>query len=458
MKIIFVLAICLSVCFLPSVAFGCAYTVRDVGFVDIGSVPYCLYFQGDTPESLKSSLNQISYAVFMDSNVEVKTINVGQGKPQPDRLVDNPAISYPTAILVSPDGHSLALKISDPNKPFKETAWSALEDVVTSPKREEILSSAVKAYCAVLLICGKESAEKNLDAEKAVKDAIAELSRIMTQMPKSIEEPPRLVSIPPELFSQERILLWSLGLNEKDLNEPCVAVLYGRGRRLGSLLKGDQITVNGVFNVLSVIGESCECGLSKEWILGTMIPLRWDRKTQSDLAKRLGFDPENPAVKTEISQILATDTFSVGGSQQGSNFANYSEEAVKLEGGSTSNRISPAELHKLTSAQPQTGLLPLKQEETPVETRDSRQKSPAPPLVKERDYRESPQNEADHSGSMQNERNKLPEAKPQPVSDNIIIPTGHPYIKMLSVISGMVLLIISGGVFVLLLRVRRRSL
>ena len=42
--------------FLYSQAFSCRYTVRDIGFTDIGSTPYRLYFYVDnnTPEEITS--------------------------------------------------------------------------------------------------------------------------------------------------------------------------------------------------------------------------------------------------------------------------------------------------------------------------------------------------------------------------------------------------------------------
>ena len=42
----------------------------------------------------------------------------------------------------------------------------------------------------------------------------------------------------------------------------------------------------------------------KEPIQGTMLPTKWDKKTQARVVKNLGFDPENPMVKMEIGRIL----------------------------------------------------------------------------------------------------------------------------------------------------------
>ena len=376
MKLGLIVAICLLGCFSYFAVFGCMYTVRDVGFVDIGSIPYRLYYyyiREDTPQNFISTFKQISYAALMDSNVEFEIINIEQQK-------DHPAMEYlhfweikslPAAILVSPKGRSLVLPISAgrdlrnsslENVPFKEMVWDALESIVASQKIKEISRHIVKAYCVVLLIQGKDSAE-NKKAQKAVLGAIEEITKIMSQMPKLIEVPPRLIVIPPELFSQERILLWSLGVNEYassgrvQLSEPYVAVLYGRGRRIGPLLNGEKITENAVFNILSIIGSACECGLDRGWMLGMMIPIRWGKKVQSEVVKLLGFDAESPMVKTEVSQILSMSQPSGMESEipletaEGKLYE-YNEESLKFENGATVAVISPAQLRELTSSKP----------------------------------------------------------------------------------------------------------
>lgn len=309
MRFRWAMAIFLLICFDFSVAFGCMYTVRDVGFVDSGDRPYRLYYyiRGDTPEELTATFKQISSAAFIDSNVIPEIINVDEQKDHAASEYLNfwKIESFPAAILVSPTtGQSLVLHISASNKPFKEVVWSALEKVVLSPKRKEVLQHIVRAYGVVVLIQGKEPAE-NKRAQKTIASAIAEIAQMMSQMPKPVKEPPRLVVIPPESFSQERILLWSLGVNESEISQPKAAVLYGRGRWIGPLLRGEIITANSLFNILSVIGSSCECGLDRILILGTRLPLRWGEKVQSRVAELLGFDPESPLVKTEMSQILS---------------------------------------------------------------------------------------------------------------------------------------------------------
>ena len=47
-----------------------------------------------------------------------------------------------------------------------------------------------------------------------------------------------------------------------------------------------------------------ECDLDRRWMHGNMLPVRWDKTIQNQIAQQLGFDPENPVVKMEISQIV----------------------------------------------------------------------------------------------------------------------------------------------------------
>ena len=361
------IVICILFSFYFSKIFGCIYSVRDVGFADIESTPYRLYcfIQEGTPENLVSTFRQISYTTFMDSNVEVEIINV-------DKQKEHPAMEYfhfweiqsfPAAILVSPKGRSLVLPIFVPNKPFKETVWSSLESAVFSPKREEILEHIVKAYCVVILIEGEDT-DENKRVHKTVDTAIRKIDRIMSQLPKHIDEPPHIIVISRELVSQEKILLWSLDMNENEVNEPCVAVLYGRGRRIGPLLEGEQITESGLFNILLVIGLSCDCGLDERWTRGTLLPLRWGEKMQSDVVKCLGFDAESPMVKMEMSSIMSLNRYimmedneNIGSSWEELN--EYIEDVLAYESGLAVARVSPAQIRELSStglATPKSGI------------------------------------------------------------------------------------------------------
>jgi len=314
--------------------------------------PYRLYFfiRNSTPKEFSSIFEQISYSAFFDSNVEVEIINVNQ-------KADHPAIEYfnfweiqsfPSAVLVSPDGRSLVLPISFSNQPFRETVRFLVENVVSSPKREEILKHIVKSYCVILLIEGEGLAgNENKRVHNVVNETAQKIAVIMNQLPKHIDEPPNVIVIPRESFYNERVLLWSLDINYNKVNEPCVAVLYGRGRKIGPVLEGEQITGSVLFNILSLIGLSCECGLDKRWMMGTMLPLRWGKKIQSDVVNFLGFDAESPMIKMEMSSILSLGQESIREPIKPLN--EYSENVLAYKNVPSVSRLSPAQLHALSS-------------------------------------------------------------------------------------------------------------
>jgi hypothetical protein len=55
---------------------------------------------------------------------------------------------------------------------------------------------------------------------------------------------------------------------------------------------------------LVLIGQDCECELDRAWLSGPLLPGRWDRTLQQTAARTLGFDPENPVVRAEVSRII----------------------------------------------------------------------------------------------------------------------------------------------------------
>ena len=312
------MVICLWSCFHAHPAFACRYNVRETGFVDLGIQPYYLYgyVSSDTPADIVSDFRQISHAALIDSNIEVEIINVHQQKDHPAmKYLDLwPRVSFPTAVLVSPDGQSLLVPVTKPLRPFKQTLWLVLDDILSSPKREEIIPHVSRTYGVVLLIEGAD-AQKNKRAHEAACSAIERISRQMELMPKPIAHPPVLVVIDSQSFSSEKVLLWSLGLDVNKVSEPYAAVIYGRARRIGPLLKGGEITEAILANILYIVGADCECGLDGRWFQGTMLPVRWDEKIQARVAKDLGFDPENPMVKMEISRIIRHSLFLSGSSE-----------------------------------------------------------------------------------------------------------------------------------------------
>ncbi len=301
-------------------ASACRYNVREVGFVDLQIEPYYLfgYISDETNEDVVSKFKQVAGIGLENTNIVFEIINKDQQQVHPAmKLLDLQQVkSLPAAVLVSPDGQSYPVPLIERGQSFEETLRSVIEDILSSPKREEILRKAIENYAVVLLIEGTDALE-NQRAKEAASGVIELISSQMDMMPKPIAHPPVLMVMDQKSLSDEEILLWSLGLDGEEIREPHAVVLYGRARWIGQLFKGEEIDENNLASVLFVIGDDCECGLDHRWLQGTMLPARWTDEMQAQVAENLGFDPESPMIKMEMSWIVRKGSYSYPGAPFG---------------------------------------------------------------------------------------------------------------------------------------------
>lgn len=314
-------------------ASACRYSVRDVGFVEIAPMPYRLLILGAPPADSEERVSDwitVSRLALAGSNVTVEAASEGA--------------SF-SARFESPDPEIRPLSLETSDDPASEAWRATLETLVSSKVRERYLERMLDLYGMIVWVpSGNEKADAMANA--AIEEAVTRSQDLMTRIPKPVNEPPEVVTIPND--GSERILLWSLGIEDRAL--PHVAVLFGCGRRIGDVLTGEEITSNRLFEILSVIGLDCECGLDRSWMQGTLIPLRWNEGTRERTARALDFDPENPVVKMEISQILAQGglgTRRVEGVDSDP-FFGYTEKSVSfrpldfgMEGAGTDSELAP---------------------------------------------------------------------------------------------------------------------
>jgi hypothetical protein len=154
---------------------------------------------------------------------------------------------------------------------------------------------------------------------------------------------------------QEQVFLWSLGITAEDLQEPHAAIFYGRGRRFGPVLKGEEISTKNIYTLLSIIGLSCECGIDRLKLMGATIPIKWNSDKKSEVLTKLGFDAENPVVKTEMMQIMSLgygkssrEDFEIERSEEA--FKNYDEMVMQLGAKQNTGRITPAQLSEMAAS------------------------------------------------------------------------------------------------------------
>ena len=296
-------------------ALACRFNVRDVGFVDLGSEKYRLFiFIPDaTSASEVDSLKSIAYATYLDSNVkaEVFTATVAAKGEASKFLPDN--LSNAQAVLVSADGkRALPVSLTVEGKPLSVTAWDGLESVFDSKRRNAVVSKVYEHYGVILIVEGK-NADENARIRKMADTVVATITSQMDKLEKEIREPPVVEVVSAKEFAAEKAFMWSLGI-DAIAETPQVAVLYGRGRIIGPVLRDARLDERALTAIVNTIGLNCECGLDRKWMQGTMVPQKWDEDVQKQFASQLGFDPESPAIRIEMSQIL-----SKGGKGQGAN-------------------------------------------------------------------------------------------------------------------------------------------
>ena len=278
--------------FIPTLE-ACRYSVRDVGFTDLGSERYKLRISLNNSEHDKSAnrFNQAAKALLVDSNVELELFKTN--------------LQEQAAVLIAPDGkRKYAITTPDNSSGFDQLEWSTIESVITSPARNKITKKLISNFAVVLLIEGSDKLQTER-ARLAAIEAIEAITKLMPKMPKPVDNPPVLFQLPLKQSSADSVLLWSLGMEPKTILEPQAVVLMGRGRRVGEMMSGGLITRTALQEALAVIGQDCECGLDRVWMQGDRFPLAWGQTEKKAAFTELGFDPDNPKVKAEISRIIA---------------------------------------------------------------------------------------------------------------------------------------------------------
>lgn len=340
---------------------ACRYSVREVGFVDLNPTRYTLYVYVDdnVPADQVTLIKRIVFLELMDTPIELEMVHVDQdtGHLGLEYLAQTDFETYPTMIMVSPEGYTWPKAVSDGSEDLKGEVESFLMPFATSPLRAQILSN-LPHFCTVLYLEGADE-NSSKTTEAAISSALETVVLHMPDMDKATDLPPVLLKVSVEDAIKDPVLLWSLGLEASDLDIPRVVVLFGKARRMGSVLRGDRITEDELVKVMGLIGASCECGLDRKWMQGTMIPMEWNDDTRQQLVEHLGFDPDSPLIKTEMSQIIAKGM----GAHEGS--------------GSKVNEIFDYQEHQVTQAESTQGEVPL-MEDVPLEKKENIEEVVAP--------------------------------------------------------------------------------
>lgn len=336
----FQLLFCVIGALLGHLTQACKYSVRDVAFVDLTQESYAFLTIGPeaTLAGLKSRIQPVATAVFLDSNIRTGWLNSEDAKSHPGFRSKPNNASVNGSFLYRDALEPLRLiKLAELAEDDTNGIWNRLEKAVHSPIRQKTIEHLLSAYAVVLVVEGKNTQE-NIRVVRAAQSAADALSRMIPDMPKPVDVPPQVVVVPFQQIESEQAMLWSLEMNFRQPENPQAVVLIGRGRRLGPALQGDEITSSKLQQILAVAGQDCECDLDRSWMQGPMIPVRWGPERQQTAYNNLGFDPDNPLVKAEISRILArgknpirvNDTSNIG-TELDMLLLGYSEEVLAFD-------------------------------------------------------------------------------------------------------------------------------
>ena len=303
-----------------SEADACRYTVRDVAFVELGDPGYLLaiYVEEETPREKADLLRDAAQVALLDSNVGVEIVPL-EGRPPSQFLAeliakvrarekeletDSRAVEYPVVELIAPDGRALEVPISAAERQDSKLARQRFRGLVHSDWTDRLLPNLLQEHSMVLIVEGADS-EQNQEARSWAEECVERVGNSLEDLPKPIDLPPRLVVLSMEETQSEEVLLWSLGIERGPERPTQIAMLFGRGRQLGPVLRLPETSRNEVLYSLAIVGQDCECGLDRIWMQGVMVPHVWTGLLESQAALHLGFDPGSPMVKSEISRILA---------------------------------------------------------------------------------------------------------------------------------------------------------
>lgn len=288
--------------------FACKYSVRDVAFVNLGDAPYRLYVLIDakTPADVRRHIATAAPATLLDTNIGHEIVEVDRSREHPaSRRAATLGVSAPALLLLASDDRALTLPLCDADgRHTEDSVWDALRAVTTSTARSEIMKHCLTHHSIVLLVGGSDEAAWTRAGRLAV-DAVREIEQGLADLPKPMKHGPQVLTITAAQRSSERVLLWSLGIEDLESADTFIVPLMGRGRRLGPSFRVPGATVMELTENLAVAGQDCECGLDRSWMQGAMIPHSWSMEEDARALEVLGFDPGDPMVRSEMARILS---------------------------------------------------------------------------------------------------------------------------------------------------------
>jgi hypothetical protein len=298
MKVLWISILFVLVAFLQVNA--CRFTVREIGFSILSQDIYTVAVI-DENANPNNNLWKEFHAKNRDCNLRLEILNPVNDSEHPIVInAKEKGLEFPVIVLVAPDSRMFSFHGTDISKIYSE--------ILDSPLNVRMRMAFPDVFAAVIWVEGNDAGKNRMVANQVKKDCDA-IENVMPGMPKIVKQGPVDISVSKSDFQNEKLLLWSLEIDELP-NEPVAFVVYGRGRIIGEALSYQQIMDGGLYKYMSMIGADCECGLDKKWMLGNQLPLLWNKQSRQNLTELLGFDVDNPMILAEMSRILAKESLS----------------------------------------------------------------------------------------------------------------------------------------------------
>lgn len=311
LRLLALLAAPLLLSSLPSTVTACPYDIRDAGFIVRDPSPYRLVFYANdtTPsrEKLPQWVDSAAHSELGEANVVAEVANLARlEKTDPlrvhfDKLAPQ---KLPTPVLISPRNQAFLVPGFDTTAVTEQSVTDFVRSVVRSPVREQLAQHLVDAWCTILILPGADAVE-NQRVTKAVAEARKAIVGTTTPMGTQIRVQPFVITTYAG-DPVESVVRWSLGMTDKEPPLPEVAIVWGMARRIGPVLKGDQISASSVGNLLRLLGENCTCTSDPAYLIGPSVPFVWDEKLRQATRDALGFDPDSPQARNTLAGVWTT--------------------------------------------------------------------------------------------------------------------------------------------------------
>ena len=293
------------VLFSNTTAFACRYTVRDIGFVAIRGPEFSLVlrvnpknasrFEAIVPELKRTLAN---------SNIEFQAVIDDKAA-----TADGSENDSPTLVLVDRNGGEITIEASAETLMNVDLFQRDIIERNFGKVLRKLCDNSLDSFAHIVVLEGTDSAEATR-VRAMVEEAVGAIRKIEPMLPRPIAHPMRVVFLSQSEQPDEKLLVWALcgreTSKEKELTVASrVAVVYGKGRLAGNVLVGDEISVREILGQLALVGESCECETSREWMKENSIPFLWNAKQAQAAPNELGFDPNSPLVRAEMIRIIS---------------------------------------------------------------------------------------------------------------------------------------------------------